>query len=94
MGELCVPRWAGVEYVEYVVKKKDKIKSELGINFFQEGSGPCLFCGAVVCTPEEEEWMDKDSKKSRKLREQFLKKHNIEVTLPSTSFSSSVGTVN
>ena len=46
----------------------------------QEGSGPCLFCGAVVCTPEEEEWMTKDSRKAKKLREHFLKKHNIEVS--------------
>jgi len=33
----------------------------------------------VVCTPEEEEWMTKDSKKAKKLREQFFKKHNMQV---------------
>ena len=47
----------------------------------QEGSGPCLFCGAVVCTTEEEEWMTKDSRKAKKLREQFFKKHNMQVSV-------------
>ena len=46
----------------------------------QEGSGPCMFCGAVVCTAEEEEWLMKDSKKAIKFKEQFLKKHRIEVS--------------
>ena len=42
-----------------------------------------MFCGAVVCTSEEEEWLLKDSKKAKKFREQFLKKYNIEVLSPS-----------
>jgi hypothetical protein len=33
-----------------------------------------------VCTPEEESWMNKESKKAKKMREQFLKKHSIQVT--------------
>lgn len=33
----------------------------------------------MVCTPEEESWILKDSKKSKKMREQFLKRHNIPV---------------
>ena len=45
----------------------------------QEGSGPCLFCGTIICTPEEEEWLVKDSKKGKKFKEQFLKKFNLEV---------------
>ncbi|XP_045216561.1 activating signal cointegrator 1-like [Mercenaria mercenaria] len=39
----------------------------------QEGSGPCLFCGNLVCTREEEEILSRGSKKSEKLR-QFLMK--------------------
>ncbi len=46
---------------------------------FQEGSGPCLFCGAIVCTREEEELLLKDSKKAKKFKEQFLKKHSMAV---------------
>ncbi|XP_060553293.1 activating signal cointegrator 1-like [Ruditapes philippinarum] len=41
----------------------------------QEGSGPCLFCGNLVCTREEEEILSRGSKKSEKLR-QFLMKDN------------------
>lgn len=38
-----------------------------------------MFCGAIVCTPEEEEWLQKDSKKGKKFKEQFLKKFNLVV---------------
>lgn len=38
----------------------------------QEGSGPCLTCGALVCTPEEQEILNRGSKKSTKLQEKLL----------------------
>ena len=34
----------------------------------QEGSGPCLFCGEMVCTKEEKDVLAKKSSKSEKLR--------------------------
>ncbi|PFX33317.1 Activating signal cointegrator 1 [Stylophora pistillata] len=39
----------------------------------QEGSGPCFFCGALVCTKEEQEILARKSKKSHKLHEKLLK---------------------
>lgn len=39
----------------------------------QEGSGPCLFCGNLVCTREEEEILSRGSKKSEKLRQHLMK---------------------
>ncbi|XP_041362794.1 activating signal cointegrator 1-like [Gigantopelta aegis] len=39
----------------------------------QEGSGPCVFCGNLVCTVEEEEILAKGSKKSDKLRQHLMK---------------------
>ena len=45
----------------------------------QEGSGPCLTCGALVCSPEEEELLARQSKKGLKFREKFLKKFQIKV---------------
>ena len=38
----------------------------------QEGSGPCYFCGALVCTKEEQEILARNSKKSQKLYEKLL----------------------
>ena len=38
----------------------------------QEGSGPCFFCGALVCTKEEQEILARNSKKSQKLYEKLL----------------------
>jgi len=38
----------------------------------QEGSGPCLFCGNLVCTKEEQEVLNRGSRKSDKLREKLL----------------------
>merc|ERR1711971_1204601 len=39
----------------------------------QEGSGPCLFCGHLVCTKEEQEVLNRGSRKSDKLMEKLLK---------------------
>ncbi|XP_071106236.1 activating signal cointegrator 1-like [Haliotis cracherodii] len=39
----------------------------------QEGSGPCVFCGTLVCTREELEVLNRGSKKSEKLRQQLMK---------------------
>lgn len=38
----------------------------------QEGSGPCFFCGALVCTKEEQEILARNSKKSQRLYEKLL----------------------
>ena len=38
----------------------------------QEGSGPCYFCGALVCTREEQEILARNSKKSQKLYQKLL----------------------
>jgi hypothetical protein len=37
----------------------------------QEGSGPCMFCGSMVCTAEEAEILQRNSRKSEKLREKL-----------------------
>ncbi len=37
----------------------------------QEGSGPCLFCGTLVCTAEEAEVLQRNSRKSEKLRDKL-----------------------
>lgn len=39
----------------------------------QEGSGPCLFCGHLVGTPEEMEVLSRGSKKSEQLRHRLMK---------------------
>ncbi|XP_076104447.1 activating signal cointegrator 1-like [Mytilus galloprovincialis] len=39
----------------------------------QEGSGPCLFCGHLVCTVEEQEVLSRGSKKSEQLRHRLMK---------------------
>merc|ERR550532_1266204 len=39
----------------------------------QEGSGPCLFCGNLVCSKEEQEVLNRGSRKSDKLMEKLLK---------------------
>lgn len=40
----------------------------------QEGSGPCLYCGCLVCTRGELEVLQRGSKKSEKLRAELLNK--------------------
>lgn len=50
----------------------------------QEGSGLCLFCGTLVCTPEEEEMLTRDSKKGHKMREQLLRQFEMKVRTPTT----------
>ena len=39
----------------------------------QEGPGPCLFCGDIVVTPEQQEVLQRGSKKSEKLLQQIMK---------------------
>ena len=39
----------------------------------QEGAGPCLFCGSLVVTPEQQEVLVRGSKKSEKLMQQIVK---------------------
>ncbi|XP_077989088.1 activating signal cointegrator 1-like [Glandiceps talaboti] len=43
----------------------------------QEGSGPCFFCGALVCTPEEQEVLARNSHKSEKLLKKLMGDHLI-----------------
>uniref|UniRef100_T2MCF0 Activating signal cointegrator 1 n=1 Tax=Hydra vulgaris TaxID=6087 RepID=T2MCF0_HYDVU len=38
----------------------------------QEGSGPCIFCENLVCSIEEQEILCRESKKSKKLKEQLM----------------------
>uniref|UniRef100_A0A1I7XTX6 Zf-C2HC5 domain-containing protein n=1 Tax=Heterorhabditis bacteriophora TaxID=37862 RepID=A0A1I7XTX6_HETBA len=40
----------------------------------QEGSGPCFFCGTLVCTKEEQEVLDRGSRKSVELYNQLMGK--------------------
>ena len=49
----------------------------------QEGSGPCYFCGALVCSTEEKEILSQKSKKSQKLYEKLLTR-SIEDTTEET----------
>ncbi len=42
------------------------------ISIFFKGSGPCLFCGALVCSKEETEVLNRNSKKSEQLRKKLL----------------------
>jgi hypothetical protein len=41
--------------------------------------GPCLFCGAFVCSPKDQELFNRDSKKGHKFREQYMRKFQIKV---------------
>ena len=41
--------------------------------------GPCLFCGAFVCSPDDQELFNRDSKKGHKFREQYMRKFQIKV---------------
>lgn len=50
----------------------------------QEGSGQCLFCGTLVCTPEEEEILTRDSKKGHKMRDKLLRQLEMKVRTPTT----------
>jgi len=36
------------------------------------GSGPCLFCGIMVCTREEQEVLNRGSRKSEILRKKLM----------------------
>ena len=36
------------------------------------GSGPCLFCGTMVCTREEQEVLNRGSRKSEILRKKLM----------------------
>ena len=45
----------------------------------QEGVGPCVTCGALVCTPEEQALLRRDSKKASKLRESLMRQWDIKV---------------
>ena len=45
---------------------------------FSPGSGPCLFCGNLVCTREEQEVLDRKSKKSEILLKKLLDVENVE----------------
>ena len=38
----------------------------------QEGSGPCLFCSHLVCTREEQEVLNRGSKKSDQLMKKLM----------------------
>ncbi|TRY66963.1 hypothetical protein TCAL_05511 [Tigriopus californicus] len=38
----------------------------------QEGSGPCMFCGSLVCTKEEQEVLNRNSRKSDQLLKKLL----------------------
>ena len=49
------------------------------ILLFQEGSGPCLFCGAVVFTKEEEQVLSRDSRRAEKMKEKMWQQYNIKV---------------
>jgi len=41
----------------------------------QEGAGPCMFCGNLVCTPEDQEIINRESKQGRKLKDKLLLQH-------------------
>ncbi|KHJ98689.1 hypothetical protein OESDEN_01336 [Oesophagostomum dentatum] len=45
----------------------------------QEGSGPCFFCGTLVCTKEEREILERGSRKSIELYNQLMgtEKHGL-----------------
>lgn len=48
----------------------------------QEGSGPCLFCGAVVFTKEEEQVLSRDSRRAEKIKEKMWQQYNIKGVEP------------
>ncbi|GFO36203.1 thyroid hormone receptor interactor 4 [Plakobranchus ocellatus] len=39
----------------------------------QEGAGPCVFCGNLVCTREDQEILDRGTKRSEKLRNSLMR---------------------
>lgn len=41
----------------------------------QEGSGPCYFCGNLVCTREEQEKIGRGSNKGEKLKSDLLSRN-------------------
>ena len=58
----------------------------------QEGSGPCLFCNHLVCTREEQEVLNRGSKKSDQLMKKLMGNGNknessASVAVPATSKS-------
>ena len=69
--EVDVVRVAGRRKCECQAVKHGLVSNCLGcgrIVCSQEGSGPCLFCGALVVTREEEQVvLDRKSKKSEQL---------------------------
>ena len=44
----------------------------ISLIIMRKGSGPCLFCGSVVCTKEEQEVLNRGSKKSEQLRKKLM----------------------
>ena len=40
-----------------------------------------MFCGELVCTREDEDVLTRNSKKSRKLKEQLAKQYQLEVRI-------------
>jgi hypothetical protein len=49
-----------------------KFISSYILNVTYKGSGPCLFCGALVCTNDEQEILNRGSKKSEQLRKKLI----------------------
>lgn len=43
----------------------------------QEGAGPCLFCHNLVCSPEDQEYITRESKKGRKLHEKLMQQTQV-----------------
>lgn len=44
----------------------------------QEGSGPCLFCGNLVCTREEQQILNQSTKRSEKLKQSLMEQGRPE----------------
>lgn len=44
----------------------------------QEGSGPCLYCGNLVCSKEEQDLIDQQTRKGEKLRKTLLEQGRPE----------------
>lgn len=57
----------------------------------QEGSGPCFFCGTLVCTKEEREVLDSGSEKSAELFSQLMGMKKSNGKPKDESFLSSIG---
>lgn len=46
----------------------------------QEGSGPCFFCHSLVCSKQEQEIIDRNSKKSDRLRDFLMRQTPMDAT--------------